>query len=131
VSTNSRKELRDFGLITGTLFVLIFGLLFPSLRHRAFPFWPFLLGIWLAGAGLLAPQTLTYPFQLWTRVGMILGWINSRIVLTCVYLLVIVPTGLIVRLLGRDPMAQKFDPTVDTYRVTSRLLSRETLDRTF
>ena len=126
-----QKDLRDFGLVTGTLFILLFGLLFPILRHRAIPWWPWLLGIWLAGAGLIAPRTLTYPYRLWSGLGLVLGWINIRIVLTGVYSLAIVPTGLILRLFGRDPMKRRFDSAVDTYRVTSRPIPKENLDRTY
>ncbi len=128
--TPDRKELRDFGVVTGSLFAVIFGLLLPYLRHRAFPLWPWVLCAWLVSAALIAPRTLKYVYRLWTALGVILGWINSRIIMTGVYYIAIVPTGLIMRLVGRDLMARKFDSTAVTYRVASRQVSRENLDRT-
>ena len=34
------KGLRSFGLVTGAIFVGVFGLALPLLRHRPIPHWP-------------------------------------------------------------------------------------------
>lgn len=44
----------------------------------------------------------------------LLGWLNTRIILTLVYLLIFTPAALLFRLLGKDPMNRRFDP-VDSY----------------
>ena len=38
------------------------------------------------------------------RIGDILGWINSRIILTIIYILVLIPISLIMRLFDYDPL---------------------------
>ena len=127
----STKELRDFGLITGGLFALLFGLFFPWLRSHRFPLWPWILCAALAGSALRRPQLLKYVFAGWNRLGLVLGWINSRIVLSVIFYLVIVPMGLLVRLIGRDPMARAVDPDAASYRVPSFRAPVENMEKPF
>jgi hypothetical protein len=127
----STRELHDFGLISGGLFALLFGLFFPWLRSHYFPLWPWILCAALAGSALLRPQLLKYVFAGWNRLGLVLGWINSRIVLTVTFYLIIVPIGLLVRLIGRDPMARAFDPGLASYRVPSFKAPVENMERLF
>ena len=44
-----------------------------------------------------------------------IGWVVSHLVLIIVFYLVITPIGLILRLLGRDPMERRLDPAAPTY----------------
>ena len=46
-----------------------------------------------------------------------LGTIVTAIILTIVFLIAIVPIGLVMRLFGRDPMQRKWDPEATTYWV--------------
>lgn len=127
----SRAELRDFGLIVGGLFVAIFGLALPFLKHRAIPLWPWVAGLVLIVAALVFPPVLRGPNFLWTKFGRILGWINQRIVLTIVFYIILLPTGLIMRALGRDPMARGFENDRESYRVRSRKTPARSMDRPF
>jgi hypothetical protein len=127
----SRRELREFGLITGGLFIAIFGAALPWLRHRHYPVWPWLLGAFLILSALVAPPVLKPCHRVWNLLGWALGWVNSRIVMTLVFYVVIVPMGLIMRALGRDPMARGFDPKVASYRVASRAISKQSMDKPF
>ena len=45
--------------------------------------------------------------RLWIRLAHMLGYINSRILLSVIYFLVITPYGLILRLSGRDTMNRR------------------------
>ena len=127
----SIRELREFGLLTGAIFISLFGLLFPWIRHHQHPQWPFALGAILIAAGLLYPAALRWPFAGWTFVGGVLGWINSRIVLSLMFYLVITPMGLVMRLFGGDPMHRKRDPKLESYRVASRDLPANHVERPF
>jgi hypothetical protein len=124
------KELRTFGLVLGALFAAFFGLS-PLLRHRASPLWPWLLAgvLWLFA--LIWPTTLSYPHRVWTRLGLALGWVNTRVILTLLFAIAIVPVGLVMRLFGRDRMARKLDPESTTYRVPSRRRTDKDMERPF
>ena len=41
-------------------------------------------------------------------LGHILGWINSRILLGLVFILILIPIALIMKVLGYDPLRQNF-----------------------
>jgi Saxitoxin biosynthesis operon protein SxtJ len=45
------------------------------------------------------------------------GWVNSRIILSVVYYILIVPIGVIQRMTGKDAMRRKFEPTAETYKI--------------
>jgi Saxitoxin biosynthesis operon protein SxtJ len=127
----SRKELREFGLIVGGLLAAIFGLALPLLKHHAIPLWPWIVGLVLAVPALLFPPALRGPHFLWMKLGLVLGWINQRIILTIIFYIIVLPTGLIMRAMGRDPMARGFEPERESYRVPSRKAPARSMDRPF
>ena len=45
-----------------------------------------------------------YPFKAWMLIGDILGWINSRIILGLVYILVLIPIAGIMKCMKYDPL---------------------------
>jgi hypothetical protein len=45
-----------------------------------------------------------------------LGWINSRVILSLVYLLVLQPIALVMRLCGHDPLRRRWDANAKSYR---------------
>ena len=57
--------------------------------------------------GILSPGLLLYPYRAWMNLGHILGWVNSRIILGLVFLIVLQPIALIMRILGHDPLRTK------------------------
>ena len=45
--------------------------------------------------------------KIWMRLGYILGWVNSRIILGLVFLIVLQPIALIMKIFGHDPLRMK------------------------
>ena len=76
---------------------------------RAAAPWVFITLVSIAAVLLLlaavAPALLRPVYRGWMRVGEALGWINTRILLTLVFFLVVTPIGLLMRLFGRSPIA--------------------------
>jgi hypothetical protein len=124
------KELRSFGLVLGAMFAALFGVL-PLLRHRASPSWPWILASLLWILALICPAALSYLHRGWTRLGLALGWVNTRIILTLLFAITIVPAGLMMRLFGRDRMGRKLDPDCASYRVPSRQRPDKDMERPF
>lgn len=62
------------------------------------------LGGLLVVAGLLVPPAARAFHTAWMRFAVLLGHVNSRILLTLVYYLVVTPYGIVTRLVGRDPL---------------------------
>ena len=119
VAKASAKELRTFGLVLGALFAVFFGV-WPLLRHHGSPHWPWIVAGVLWTSALIWPPALSYLYRGWTRLGLVLGWVNTRVILTLLFAISIVPVGLVMRLCGRDRMARKLEPGSTTYRVPSR-----------
>jgi Saxitoxin biosynthesis operon protein SxtJ len=113
------RELRRFGLLLGTLVVVGFAGI-PFLRRHVVLGWPWLVAALLWTPALVAPAALRYLHRGWTHLGEILGWLNTRVILSLLYVIAVVPIGLVMRLAGRDPMERKFDPAAGSYRVASK-----------
>jgi hypothetical protein len=111
-----RKSLRHFGLIVGGIFGLI-GLWPAVARGQGLRSWALGLALALVVPALVAPAVLAPVHRVWMALGDALGWVNTRIVLGLIFFGVVTPTGLALKLAGRDPMRRTFDPEAATYRV--------------
>ncbi len=119
LKTPDARELRRFGLTVGAAFIPIFGLLLPWLWNGPYPLWPWLAGGGLAATGWLKPALLGPVHRLWMWLALALGWVNTRLLLGLVFYGMMAPAGWVLRLLGKDPLARRFDPKADSYRVAA------------
>ena len=97
---------RSFGLSVGTVFLLI----------AAYGFWRGRMtlaegvgaaGLVLVTLGYLRPSWLYYPSKAWWRFAIALGYVNARVILTIVFVILLTPIALIWRLIGRDPLQRR------------------------
>ena len=105
--TTSKKQLREFGLLIGFGFPIFIGWLLPSLFGHEFRTWTLLIGIPGLILGLVAPRLLYYPYIGWMKLGHVLGWLNSHIILGLVFIVVLQPIAYAMRLTGYDPLRRK------------------------
>ncbi len=111
----SKKQLREFGLLIGFGFPLFIGWLIPALTSHGFRTWTLWVGFLGILIGLTSPSLLYYPYKFWMKLGLILGWVNSRIILCLVYMLVLLPIAFVMRVIGYDPLRTKLKGA-KTYR---------------
>jgi Saxitoxin biosynthesis operon protein SxtJ len=130
VNKPSASELRIFGLVLGAAFLVFFGLLPLLLAHRVMA-WPFGVAAGLWTVALVAPMLLRGLHVVWTRLGHALGWFNTRVILTIMFFLWVVPAGFVMRLLGRDRLGIRFDPGLESYRVAGRKRPPESMERPY
>ena len=111
----SKKILREFGILIGFGFPIFLGWLVPTLTGHQFRIWT----LWVSAIGfifgLLAPRILYLPYLLWLKLGYILGWINSRIILGLIFIFVLIPIGLVMKIFGYDPLKIR-TPRNKTYK---------------
>lgn len=127
----NNKELRDFGLLTGTIIAVLFGLLLPWLRGHALPLVPWIIALVLWVLAALVPMVLGPVYQVWMRIGLVLGWVNTRIILGIIFFALMMPMGAIMRLLNQDPMARKFDGNLKTYCRPSQEITIASMEKPF
>lgn len=122
----SRKSLRSFGLLVGG--ILTVGALWwvwPDLRSTSLTWgWhdirnPSLVlgtvGLVLIISGMLYPGALRLPYLVWMGIALALGVITTKVVLSLVFLLIVTPTGIVMRLSGRAPLTRSFDSSITSY----------------
>ena len=63
----------------------------------------------------VAPQYLSVPNKLWTKLGFLLGAVVTPIVMALVYYSTVVPIGMFMKLLGKDLLNKKIDSSAKTY----------------
>jgi len=127
--TISVKQLRSFGFLVGGVFALMG--FFPTLLGRGMRLWAVIPAGALLILAALLPQTLRPIQKIWMKVGHILGWINTRIVLSVAFYGIFLPMGFVMRLRGKDPMRRKFEPEVDSYRIVRRTRPSSHMARQF
>ena len=69
-----------------------------------------LVALGLVAAGMLAPLN-----RAWTKLGLILFKVVNPVVLFLIFILTVVPTGFIMRWMGRDLLRLRRDPAAASY----------------
>jgi hypothetical protein len=126
-----RKGLRDFGLVTGAIVAALFGLLFPWILERHYPIWPWIVLVVLGGWGLIAPELLRPVYRAWMKLGLMLSKVTTPIVMGAIFFVIIVPIGLVMRLMKRDPMRRSFERDATSYRIPSEQPPKANLEKPF
>ena len=101
------KTLRQFGFLICFTFPFLIGWFLPLIGGYPFRVWTLFISMPAGILGILRPGLLLYPYIAWMKLGHILGWVNSRIILGLVFLIVLQPIALIMRILGHDPLRTK------------------------
>ena len=126
----TEKDLRQFGLLVGGVFAVI-GFWPVVFRSESPRLWAMMLGSLLMVLGMVAPQSLKQVHYGWMKIGHVLGAINTRIILGIIYYLLITPMGLVMRLVGKDPMHRTLVQGTDTYRLVRPPRSRQHMRNQF
>ncbi|MBW7992615.1 MAG: hypothetical protein FVQ84_21720 [Planctomycetes bacterium] len=110
------KQLQNFGKIALAASVII-SLLLYLLKGVAIQW---CLIIFAVGCIIFIISMISLKLTKMIYLGMILltmpiGWVVSFILMAAFYYLLLAPLGLIFRLMGRDPLCRKFDPTAKSY----------------
>ena len=124
-------ELRKFGLVTGAIVIVLFGVILPWVIGYKWPTWPWILTGILWIWALAIPDTLFLIYKPWLKFGHVAGWINTRIILGLMFFLVFFPAGILMRLFSKDPMARKLDGTVNSYRIVSKTIEKDHIERPY
>ncbi|MDJ1184595.1 SxtJ family membrane protein [Roseofilum casamattae] len=127
----NKTELRQFGLLFGVMVGLVFGIIWPFILNHNSGMWPWIvLAVFWAWA-LIAPQTLDGFYHVFARFGLVLGWINTRLILGIIFYVILTPMGLLRKAFGGDPMRREWREPVETYRIPSIPRTAKSLESPF
>ncbi len=128
---HTKKDYRSFGIIVGAIFLLIFGLALPYWKTKSINQYFSIGGLLLISIAVLLPILLKYPYLAWMKIGEILGFINTRIILSIIFFILFTPFGLIRRIIGKDTLGVKLHPDQESYRKLSTQTDIKHMERPF
>ena len=91
---------RSFGIIFFIVFLII--ALWPILNSENIRVWSLIISIFFLFLGIFNSKLLTPLNRLWMKFGLLLGKIVSPVVMTVIFFGVVTPTGLVMRIFGKD-----------------------------
>ncbi len=91
---------RSFGIVFFIFFLIIS--LWPIKNGLDIRLWSLVVSIIFLLLGLFNSKLLTPLNQIWFKFGLLLGKVVSPVVMGAVFFLVVTPTGLIMKFLGKD-----------------------------
>lgn len=104
---------RSFGLVFAGVFAAA-GLL-PLLHGHAPRAWALgIAGAFLA-VTLLRPALFAPLNRLWFRFGLALGAVTTPVMMGLLFVVAVIPTALLLKLLRKDPLQRRLDPNAATY----------------
>ncbi len=113
-------ERRKFGMVLFIGFVVLNLLLWIATYFRLIEpkqglKMAFVIGQLIGVVCWLLPQIAKPFYVVWYCFGCSIGIVVSNLLFSAFYYLVVTPTGLIMRALGRDPMKRRLDRTARSY----------------
>ena len=96
-----------FGVVFFIVFLLI--AIYPLINNGELRIWSFVIAIIFLILGLINSKVLTPLNKLWFKFGLLLGKVISPIIMGIIFFLVVTPTALIMRIIGKDLLNLKFN----------------------
>jgi hypothetical protein len=113
ISEKKGSSDRAFGLVFAFVFTII--ACYPMLSGGAIRLWSLIVASTFLVLSLLIPSVLSRANRLWMKFGELLHRIVSPLALGIVFYVAILPTGLLMRMFGKDPLRLRFQPTAKSY----------------
>ena len=108
---------RSFGIVFFVVFLIIS--IWPLLDEKELRYWSLIVSFIFLILGILKSNILTPLNKVWFKFGILLGNIIAPIVMGIVFFLVVTPTGLIMKILGKDLLNLKKN-TKNSYWIEKR-----------
>ena len=104
---------RSFGLVFFFVFLIIG--FWPLLNEDSPRLWSLIISLVFLILGLLNSKILSPLNSIWFKFGELLGLVVSPIVMAIIYFLVVTPTGIIMKILGKDLLKIKLNKNIKSY----------------
>lgn len=104
---------RSFGIVFFIVFLLIAS--YPLLDQGNLRVWSLIISFLFLILGLVNSKILTPLNKLWFKFGLFLGKIISPIIMGIIFFVVVTPTGVVMRLLGKDILKLRLNKENSSY----------------
>ncbi|MDA9104629.1 SxtJ family membrane protein [Candidatus Pelagibacter ubique] len=91
---------KSFGIVFFIFFLIVS--IFPLFKEGDIRIWSFIIAIIFLILGLLNSKFLTPLNKIWFKFGILLGSFISPIVMGIVFFVIVMPTSIIMRVLGKN-----------------------------
>ena len=98
---------RSFGIVFFIVFLLI--ALYPLINKGEIRLWSLIISFIFFILGILNSKILTPLNKLWFKFGIFLGKIVSPIIMGIIFFFVVTPTGVLMRIFGKDILNLKYN----------------------
>ena len=98
---------KSFGVVFFIVFLLI--AIYPLINNDELRIWSLVVSIIFLILGLINSKVLTPLNKLWFKFGLLLGKVISPLIMGIIFFLVVTPTALIMRIIGKDLLNLKFN----------------------
>ena len=98
---------KSFGIVFFIVFLLI--AIYPLINNDELRIWSLVVSIIFLILGLINSKVLTPLNKLWFKFGLLLGKAISPLIMGIIFFLVVTPTALIMRIIGKDLLNLKFN----------------------
>ena len=113
MSKNIKSSNKSFGIVFFIVFLIIG--LYPLINQDGIRIWAIIVSLIFLVLGLINSNLLTPLNKLWIKFGILLGNIISPLVLGIIFFMVVLPTGLLMRILKKNFLGLKFDKNLKSY----------------
>ncbi len=109
------RDIRIWALLLSGIFGVIGAVQFLIWHHEraASIFW--ILAVVILVPGLFFPVILKPVYRLWLKFAAVLAWFNTRLILGLTFFLVFTPIGILLKLLRKDLIGEKWDAQAASY----------------
>ena len=98
---------KSFGIVFFIVFLLI--AIYPLINNDELRIWSLVVAIIFLILGLINSKVLTPLNKLWFKFGLLLGKVVSPLIMGIIFFLVVTPTALIMRIIGKDLLNLRFN----------------------
>ena len=91
---------RNFGIVFFIVFLII--AFWPLLNNNEINYWSLAISITFLILGLANSKILTPLNKIWFKFGILLGNVIAPIVMGIIFFLIVTPTSIIMKILGKD-----------------------------
>jgi len=104
---------RAFGIVFAVVFAVVAA--WPLLDGETPRWWALVVAAAFLAAGYLFPVALKPLNIVWFKIGMLMYKVVNPLTMAMLYVTTIIPIGLIIKALGKDPLRLKLDRSASSY----------------